>query len=118
VAFADTLFVADFKINVQEEGIIWVQHVPDPKAYGVVKLDAEGVISEFIEKPQTFVSDLAIIGIYYFRDGLNLRKELEHLIDNDIREKGEYQLTNALENMKAKGMKFTTGAVSEWLDCG
>ncbi|HET6993031.1 MAG TPA: sugar phosphate nucleotidyltransferase, partial [Bacteroidia bacterium] len=77
-----------------------------------------GIISDFVEKPQTFVSDLAIIGIYYFRDGENLRKELQYLLDNDIRDKGEYQLTNALENMKMKGLKFSPGKVTEWLDCG
>ena len=76
------------------------------------------MITDFIEKPQEFVSDLAIIGIYYFKDGGYLRSELQYLLDNDIKEKGEFQLTNALENMKAKGTKFTPGKVTEWLDCG
>ncbi len=71
-----------------------------------------------MEKPSAFVSDLAIIGIYYFKDGANLRNELQYLLDNDIREKGEYQLTNGLENMKNKGLKFAPGEVIEWLDCG
>jgi glucose-1-phosphate thymidylyltransferase len=118
VAFADTLFKADFKMDSSEEGIIWVQKVDDPKPFGVVKLDANNVITDFVEKPQEFVSDLAIIGIYYFKDGDYLRRELQYLLDNDIKEKGEYQLTNALENMKAKGTKFTPGKVTEWLDCG
>lgn len=118
VAFADTLFKADFKMDSSQEGIIWVQKVDDPKPFGVVKMDATGVITDFIEKPQEFVSDLAIIGIYYFKDGDYLRKELQYLLDNNIKEKGEYQLTNALENMKAKGTKFTPGKVTEWLDCG
>ncbi|HLG03418.1 MAG TPA: sugar phosphate nucleotidyltransferase [Bacteroidia bacterium] len=118
VAFADTLFKADFKLDVSKEGIIWVQKIEDPRAFGVVKVDAQGHITDFVEKPQEFISDLAIIGIYYFRDGLNLRKELSYLLDNNIREKGEYQLTNALENMKNKGVKFAPGTVTEWLDCG
>jgi glucose-1-phosphate thymidylyltransferase len=118
VAFADTLFKADFKMDSSQEGIIWVQKVEDPKPFGVVKLDANNVITDFVEKPQEFVSDLAIIGIYYFKDGEYLRRELQYLLDNDIKEKGEYQLTNALENMKAKGTKFTPGKVTEWLDCG
>jgi glucose-1-phosphate thymidylyltransferase len=118
VAFADTLFKADFKMDTSQEGIIWVQKVDDPKPFGVVKINNEGHITDFVEKPQEFVSDLAIIGIYYFKDGANLRKELQYLIDNNIRDKGEYQITNALENMKNKGMKFTPGKVSEWLDCG
>lgn len=118
VGFADTLFKADFKINNDADGVIWVQRVEDPSAFGVVKLDDDGVITDFIEKPETFVSDLAIIGIYYFKDGAALRKEIEHLLDNDIREKGEYQLTNALENLKQKGTQFRPGEVTEWMDCG
>jgi len=118
VAFADTLFKADFKLDTNQEGIIWVQSVEDPRPFGVVKLDAAGTITDFVEKPETFVSDLAIIGIYYFKDGANLRKEIKYLLDNDIKDKGEYQITNALENMKNKGLNFTPGKVTEWLDCG
>lgn len=118
VAFADTLFKADFKLDTSHEGIIWVNQVEDPRQFGVVKIAADGHISEFHEKPQEFISDLAIIGIYYFKDGAYLKSELQYLLDNDIRDKGEYQLTNALENMKQKGTKFFPGRVTEWLDCG
>lgn len=118
VAFADTLFRADFTIDDEKDGVIWVNRIDDPKMFGVVKLNDKGIITDFIEKPQSFVSDLAIIGIYYFKDGENLRKELQYLLDNDIREKGEYQLTNALQNMKQKGILFVPGKVDEWLDCG
>lgn len=118
VAFADTLFKADFVMDTNQEGVIWVQAIEDPRQFGVVKVNESGVITDFVEKPETFVSNLAIIGIYYFKDGDNLKKELQYLLDNDIKEKGEYQLTNALENMKQKGIKFTPGKVSEWLDCG
>lgn len=118
VAFADTLFKADFKLDTSAEGTIWVQKVEDPRPFGVVKLDADGSITDFVEKPQEFVSDLAIIGIYYFKDGEYLRNELQYLLDNDIKDKGEYQITNALENMKNKGSKFIPGEITEWLDCG
>jgi glucose-1-phosphate thymidylyltransferase len=118
VAFADTLFRADFTLDDSKDGIIWVQSVDDPKAFGVVKVDDDDIITDFVEKPQEFVSDMAIIGIYYFKDGAFLNKELQYLIDNDIKDKGEYQLTNALENMKQKGVKFSPGKVDEWLDCG
>ncbi|TGD81498.1 sugar nucleotidyltransferase [Hymenobacter wooponensis] len=118
VAFADTLFKADFTLDTSVPGTIWVQRVDDPKPFGVVKLNEEGQITDFVEKPQEFVSDLAIIGIYYFQDGEYLRQELQYLLDNNILDKGEYQLTNALENMKNKGTKFVPGRVTEWLDCG
>jgi glucose-1-phosphate thymidylyltransferase len=118
VAFADTLFRAQLKLDKDCDGVIWVNKVDDPKPFGVVKLDAHGIITEFVEKPQTFVSDLAIIGIYYFADGEYLRKEMQYLIDNDIKDKGEYQLTNAMENMKQKGARFKAGSVDVWMDCG
>lgn len=118
VAFADTLFRADFKMDASKDGIIWVQQVDDPSAFGVIKVNEDQIITDFVEKPETFVSDLAIIGIYYFKDGEFLKKEMQYLIDNNIKDKGEFQLTNALENMKKKGAKFSPGQVSEWLDCG
>ena len=118
VAFADTLFKADFKLDTSQDGIVWVHKVENPSSFGVVKLDEQNVITDFVEKPDTFVSDLAIIGIYYFKDGKYLSEELQYLIDNNIKDKGEFQLTNALENMKNKGSAFITGSVIEWLDCG
>ncbi|MGV9011093.1 MAG: sugar phosphate nucleotidyltransferase [Flavobacteriales bacterium] len=118
VAFADTLFRAHMKLDTDCDGVIWVNKVEDPRAFGVVKLDSSGVITEFVEKPQEFVSDLAIIGIYYFADGKRLRDEMQYLIDHDIRDKGEYQLTNAMEHMKQKGARFKAGSVDVWMDCG
>jgi glucose-1-phosphate thymidylyltransferase len=118
VAFADTLFNASFKLDTTQDGIIWVQKVADPSAFGVVNLGQDNSITDFIEKPKEFISDLAIIGIYYFRDGANFRKELEYLVENKIQKGGEYQLTDALENMKNKGIRFVPGQVMEWLDCG
>lgn len=118
IAFADTLFKAQFQLDKTADGTIWVHKVANPNQFGVVKLDGNNNITEFVEKPSEFVSDLAIIGIYYFKDGDNLLNEIQYLIDNDIMEKGEYQLTNALENMKNKGLIFKPGEVEEWLDCG
>ncbi len=118
IAFADTLFKTDLKIDTNTEGIIWVNKVENWKMFGVVELHADGHITNFVEKPDHFVSDLAIIGVYYIKDGDLLRSEMQYLLDNDIREKGEYQLTNALESMKQKGYRFSPGRVDEWLDCG
>ena len=118
IAFADTLFKAEFNIDTTRDAIIWTHKVADPKAFGVVKLNAAEQIEAFVEKPQEFVSDLAIIGVYYFRDGDALKKELQRLIDLKIMQKGEYQITDAMEHMLTNGVKFYTGQVEEWLDCG
>lgn len=118
VAFADTLFKTDFHLDVKQDGYVWVKRVDNWQQFGVVKLNEENVISEFVEKPSTFVSDLAIIGIYFFRDGEYLKNEIKFLLDNGIKDKGEFQLTSTLENMKNKGTKFFPAQVNEWLDCG
>jgi glucose-1-phosphate thymidylyltransferase len=118
VAFADTLFRADFKLDTSKDGVLWVQKIEDPRQFGVVVLNENGIISEFKEKPQEFVSDLAMIGIYYFNDGARLREELQYLIDHNIMNGGEYQLPDALRNMVKKGAEFTPGAVQDWMDCG
>jgi glucose-1-phosphate thymidylyltransferase len=118
VAFADTLFRAEFKVDTSKDGIIWVQRVSDPSQFGVVKLNDNGEIIDLVEKPTSFVSDLAIIGIYFFKDGEALAKEMQFLIDNDIKEKGEYQFTSALQGLNKKGAKLIPGEVAEWLDCG
>ena len=117
VAFADTLFKADFKLDANADGAIWVSKVENPSAFGVVKLQ-EGFITDFIEKPKDFVSDLAIIGIYYFKSGDKLLEEIQYLIDNDLKENNEYQLTNVLESLKKQGAKFIPGTVNAWMDCG
>ena len=118
VAFADTLFKADFTLDNDADGVIWVKQVADPSAFGVVKLNKNNQITDFVEKPKEFVSDLAIIGIYYFKEGEVLRDELQYLLDNKITKGGEYQLTDGLENMKQKGKIFMPGTVNEWMDCG
>jgi glucose-1-phosphate thymidylyltransferase len=118
VAFADTLFRMDTHLDTAQEGVIFTKKVEDPSAFGVVTLDGSGSITGFVEKPKTYVSDLAIIGIYYFREGAMLHREMQYLIDNNISTKGEYQLTDAIENMRQKGTKFGAGTVVDWLDCG
>jgi glucose-1-phosphate thymidylyltransferase len=118
VAFADTLFRANFKIKQEDEGILWVKQIEDPSAFGVIKMNNKGEIIDFVEKPKEFVSDLAMIGIYYFKDGSRLRKELEYLIDNNVIKGGEYQLPDALRRLTESGYVFKPGEVTEWLDCG
>lgn len=118
VAFADTLFKADFKMNDTSDGVLWVKQIEDPSSFGVVQLNENNEITAFLEKPQEFVSDLAMIGIYYFKEAEKLKEELQYLIDNDIQKGGEYQLPDAMRRMTEKGMKFTPGKVDGWYDCG
>ncbi len=118
IAYADTLIRADFNLDKDADSVIWVKQVERPEAYGVVKLNENKEIVELVEKPQEFVSDLAVIGIYYFKDVGVLKNELQYVLDNDIINGGEYQINDGIKRMMADGKRFVTGKVDEWMDCG
>lgn len=118
IAYADTLIRADFDLDQTADSVIWVKQVDQPEAFGVVNLNSNGEIIELVEKPATFVSDLAVIGIYYFKDVAVLKNELQAVLDNNIIHGGEYQINDGIKQMMAKGMKFVPGKVDEWMDCG
>jgi len=118
IAYADTLIRADFDLDQNADSVIWVKQVDQPEAFGVVNLNSNGEIIELVEKPKEFVSDLAVIGIYYFKDVAVLKNELQSVLDNNIIHGGEYQINDGIKQMMAKGMKFVPGKVDEWMDCG
>lgn len=118
IAYADTLIRADFNLDPEADAVIWVKQVDEPEAYGVVKLNESHEIVELVEKPKDFVSDLAVIGIYYFKDVNVLKQELQVVLDNNIIHGGEYQINDGIKGMMAKGKVFKTGEVKEWMDCG
>jgi glucose-1-phosphate thymidylyltransferase len=118
IAYADTLIRADFDLDPEADAVIWVKQVDQPEAYGVVKLNDDNEIVELVEKPQDFVSDLAVIGIYYFKEVRDLKEELQNVLDNNIQNGGEYQINDGIKAMMAKGKVFKTGNVDEWMDCG
>ncbi len=118
IAYADTLIRADFDLDSQADAVIWVKQVDQPEAYGVVKLNGKQEIVELVEKPKDFVSDLAVIGIYYFKDVAVLKEELQKVLDNNIIHGGEYQINDGIIGMMNNGKIFKTGEVSEWMDCG
>lgn len=118
IAYADTLIRADFDLDPTADAVIWVKQVDQPEAFGVVKMNANNEITELVEKPTEFVSDLAVIGIYYFKEVGNLKKELQNVLDNNIQNGGEYQINDGIKAMMANGNVFKTGSVDEWMDCG
>ena len=118
IAYADTLIRADFKLDSTADAVIWTKQVERPEAYGVVKLNDKQEIVELVEKPEQFVSDQAVIGIYYFKNVADLKTELQYVLDNNVINGGEYQINDGIKRMMAKGNIFKTGAVNEWMDCG
>ena len=119
IVLGDTIFDMDLKV-AQESGLssIGVKTVDDPRRFGVVVTNRNGHIDRFVEKPETPVSNRAIVGLYYIKDPTSLRSALEEMIDKKIKTRGEYQLTDALQIMLEKGEKFTVFPVHGWYDCG
>lgn len=118
IAYADTLIRASFDLDKEADSVIWTKKVANPEAYGVVKLNDRDEIVELVEKPTDFVSDQAVIGIYYFKDVGVLKQELQYVLDHDIIHGGEYQINDGIKRMMASGKIFKTGSVDEWMDCG
>ncbi len=118
IAFADTMFLGNFEIEEEDEAIIWTMKVKNPEQYGVVLADKRKIVTEFIEKPNKFISDKAIIGIYYFKEGKKLRENIRKLLSDNIKTSNEFQLTDVLRNLKNLGMVFKCKTIDDWLDCG
>jgi glucose-1-phosphate thymidylyltransferase len=118
IAYADTLIRAEFDLDPSADSVIWTKQVDNPEAYGVVKLNDNQEIIELVEKPETFVSDQAVIGIYYFKDVAVLKAKLQEVLDENVMNGGEYQINDGIKRMMADGKVFKTGTVDEWMDCG
>lgn len=118
IAYADTLIRAEFDLDPTADSVIWTKRVENPEAYGVVKLNENENIVELVEKPETFVSDQAVIGIYYFKDVAVLKEKLQEVLDENVMNGGEYQINDGIKRMMADGRIFKTGTVDEWMDCG
>lgn len=118
IAYADTLIRATFDLDKDADAVIWTKKVDNPEAYGVVNLNEKDEIIELVEKPTEYVSDQAVIGIYYFKDVSQLKDELQYVLDNNIINGGEYQINDGIKRMMADGKIFKTGTVDEWMDCG
>ena len=118
VAYADTLIRAKFQLDPEADSIIWVKKVAQPEAYGVVQLNEQGAITELVEKPKNFVSDLAVIGIYYFKAIEKLKVALQTVLDEKLTHGGEYQINDGIKRLMSAGDLFLPGEVDEWMDCG
>ncbi len=118
IAYADTLIRAEFDLDNKADAVIWTKQVENPEAYGVVKLNENNEIVELVEKPETFISNQAVIGIYYFKDVAVLKGKLQEILDENIMNGGEYQINDGIKRMMADGKVFKTGTVDEWMDCG
>jgi len=118
IILGDTIIKTDFaKIPEAGECVLGVRRVKDPSRFGICEVEG-GVITSIVEKPDEPKSDLALIGLYYFKDSSPLFEACGSIIERDITTKGEYQITDALQLMIGRGTRFTPYHIDGWFDCG
>ncbi len=121
VLLGDTIFEFDLDaILDSEHSAIAVKDVEDIRRFGIVESE-NGFIQKMIEKPsgpEVTSSKSAIAGIYMIKDGKKLFDAVEHLMENNIRTKNEYQVTDAMQKMIDDKNKFTAFEIQNWFDCG
>jgi glucose-1-phosphate thymidylyltransferase len=120
MCFSDTLIETDFSFLAKEkmDAVAWVKAVPDPRRFGVAELDAAGLVTRLVEKPQTMDNNLAVVGCYYFKQAGSLLSAIEEQFRRGASLKGEYFLTDTVNIMIERGLKMRTQNVSVWLDTG
>ncbi len=119
IIFGDTIWETDFSrlSHVQGDGLIYTKEVSNPRRFGVVNLK-DGFVTRFVEKPEAPVSNLAVVGVYYFRDWKRLMNSLDALIERNLQTKGEYFLADAMQLMIEGGARLEAETIAVWEDCG
>ena len=118
IILGDSILELDYNNLIKSQySTIGVAPVPDPERFGIIEMD-DGQIVKFWEKPENPPSNIAIIGIYYISSQNELAEGVEYLMDNNIRTKNEYQLTDAFTVMLDNGHQFTALEIDAFLDCG
>jgi glucose-1-phosphate thymidylyltransferase len=120
IVFADTLIYSDLAFLAEEsaEAVVWVKPVPDPRRFGVAVVGEDGWVSRLIEKPQEMTQNLAVVGVYYFKEAEKLLSAIEEQMARDLQLKGEFFLADAINIMLERGLKMRTETVDVWLDAG
>lgn len=117
IVLGDTIVDTDFPAFVSSGSSLAIMPVVDPEHYGVAEVEGRRIV-RLVEKPLRPRSDLALVGLYYFRDSRRLFDAVDSLKASGRKTRGEYQLTDAIQAMLAGGERITARRVKAWLDCG
>ncbi|MBU0982426.1 MAG: NTP transferase domain-containing protein, partial [candidate division Zixibacteria bacterium] len=118
VVLGDTIVDCDLsKFVAAGDYVLGVRKVEDPRRFGIADIK-DGRVTRLEEKPAEPTSDMAIIGLYYFRDLAQLKDALDTHIRSGKKTRGEIQFTDALQHMIQQGISFVPYEVDGWYDCG
>ncbi len=124
VTFGDGVIEADFAglpergDEMDADAVLMVQAVDDPSSFGVVALDDDGYVTDFIEKPETDEHDLAVAGVTWFRSGRQLFEAVDRVMADERQTLGEYFMADAYELMLEEGARLATKEIMQWSDAG
>ncbi|HIC88391.1 MAG TPA: nucleotidyltransferase, partial [Anaerolineae bacterium] len=120
IIFVDTIFDTDLSGigQMDADGVAFVKEVEDPRRFGIAVVGEDGYITRLVEKPATMEHRLAVIGMYYLKEGGALIDAIKELMARDIRTKGEFYLVDALQIMIDRGARLLPRVVEVWEDCG
>jgi glucose-1-phosphate thymidylyltransferase len=121
VVFNDTIFVTDLgrilDLCADCDGLIFSKEVEDYQRFGV-NVIRDGIIVDMVEKPDTPISRLAQVGLYYLRDASGFMRYLDQAIQAGDTVKGEFYLPAVFMRMIRDGLRFRAPEIDDWLDCG
>lgn len=119
VVLGDTIVDVDFqKFIDMPNSCLGVKKVEDPRGFGVVEINEDGIVTKVVEKPNIPKTNQAIVGLYKFCEMQQLINALTNIINQERRTYSEFQLTDAIMDIIEGGAKFTTMEVNNWYDCG
>ena len=120
IAFSDTLIETNLAFLAGEpmDAVAWVKPMEDPRRFGVIETDNNGLATRLVEKPQDFSNNLVVVGFYYFKEAERLLEAIVEQMQRGTSLKGEYFLADALNLMLESGAKLRSQTVDVWLDCG
>ena len=121
IVFNDTIFDTDLS-HIRDrcagaDGLIYSKEVEDYQRFGV-NVVADNYIVTMVEKPDTPVSNLAQVGLYYLEDGKRFMGYLAAAITAGDVVKGEYYLPAVFMRMIVDGCLLKAPKIDAWMDCG
>lgn len=119
ICFGDTIIDMDIPALLKQKGsCLALSEVSEPREFGIAEIDSSGKVARMIEKPLIPRSNQALVGLYKIAEVKALLDAVSWIIRDGQKTHGEYQLTDALNNMVKDGISFSTMSVNNWYDCG